>query len=64
MFSIIQAQGTDKASLASHFLDAIKTGTSTVPDQDRKANELAAALGNVYLGLPIFTVVGVAIVIV
>jgi hypothetical protein len=49
----MQAQGTAKPSLASHFLDAINAGTGIVSDQDRKANELAAALGNVYLGRPL-----------
>ena len=64
VFSIMQAKGTAKTSLASHFLNAIHTGTSTIPDQDCKANELAAALGNIYLGLLVFSIVGVVIVII
>uniref|UniRef100_A0A0W0EY02 Putative cytochrome P450 n=1 Tax=Moniliophthora roreri TaxID=221103 RepID=A0A0W0EY02_MONRR len=44
------AQGTAKPSLASHFLEAIHSGPDTPEVKNRKEQELAATLGNVYLG--------------
>ena len=63
MFISMQAKGTARLSLASHFIDAINAGTGNVSDQRRKENELAAALGNVYLGLSIFSVIDATIII-
>lgn len=50
---IMQGKGTAKPSLASHFLDSINTDAA--PDHDRKVKELRSALGNVYLGLSLFS---------
>ena len=62
MFISMQAKGTARLSLASHFIDAINAGTGNVSDQRRKENELAAALGNVYLGLSIFSIIDATII--
>ncbi|THU91607.1 cytochrome P450, partial [Dendrothele bispora CBS 962.96] len=44
------AKGTAKLSLAAHFIDAIQSGPDSSEAKIRKMNELAASLGNVYLG--------------
>ncbi|KAK7457000.1 hypothetical protein VKT23_010303 [Stygiomarasmius scandens] len=44
------AKGTAKPSLAAHFIDAIQSGSESSEVKNQKMEELAASLGNVYLG--------------